>query len=132
MSHIRSLRRSLAVLSTLATFVLVPVATSSGEPTVDNNTNASVAWSYGLLGQGQTIVAIGDGLDRSHPWFAGSVTQEECFTVSLTAALYRVHAACPPVPGGTAFRERASGLGASMPQQVPGVVVKDYGAGHSA
>src|SRR5688572_20090853 len=41
---------------------------------------ASSAWAEGFRGAGQTIAVIDTGLDSTHPFFAGKVVAEACFS----------------------------------------------------
>ena len=41
---------------------------------------ASSAWAEGFHGAGQTIAVIDSGLDSTHPFFAGKVVAEACFS----------------------------------------------------
>jgi subtilisin family serine protease len=43
-------------------------------------TRASSAWAEGFRGAGQTIAVIDTGLDSTHPFFAGKVVAEACFS----------------------------------------------------
>ena len=43
-------------------------------------TRANSAWSEGFRGAGQTIAVIDTGVDSSHPFFAGKVVGEACFS----------------------------------------------------
>ena len=43
-------------------------------------TRANNAWAEGFLGAGQTIAVIDSGLDATHPFLAGKVVAEACFS----------------------------------------------------
>ena len=43
-------------------------------------TRANNAWAEGFRGAGQTIAVIDSGLDSTHPFFAGKVVAEACFS----------------------------------------------------
>jgi subtilisin len=43
-------------------------------------TRATSAWADGFRGSGQTVAVIDSGLDTAHPFFAGKVVDEACFS----------------------------------------------------
>ncbi len=42
--------------------------------------NAASAWNAGFTGAGQTIVILDSGVDKTHPFLAGKVVAEACFS----------------------------------------------------
>ena len=43
-------------------------------------TRADMAWAEGYRGAGQTVAIIDTGVDKTHPFFAGKVVAEACFS----------------------------------------------------
>ena len=54
---------------------------------------APEAWGMGYSGAGQHIAILDTGVDSNHPFLAGKVVYEECF--SSTYAPYDARTACP-------------------------------------
>lgn len=82
-------------------------------PTLGSSTGvigAAAAWGEGYDGEGQTIVVIDTGVDRTHPFFEGRVVDEACFSDPSTAELeLPTSSLCP---NGSDFQ---AGVGASDP-----------------
>jgi subtilisin len=68
---------------------------------------APAAWATGANGTGQTVAIVDTGVDRAHPYLAGKVVAEACF--STTVADQSVYSLCP---GG---QESATQTGAGLP-----------------
>lgn len=45
---------------------------------------ASTAWGQGFTGSGQVVAVLDTGVDRAHPFFAGKVVAEGCFSTTNT------------------------------------------------
>ncbi len=58
---------------------------------------APAAWASGYTGSGQTVAVLDTGVDKNHPFLAGQVIAEACF--STTEATYSSSSLCP---GGVA------------------------------
>lgn len=58
---------------------------------------APFAWSYGYTGAGQTVAILDTGVDKTHPFLAGKVISEACY--STTNPLDYAASLCP---GGVA------------------------------
>ncbi len=57
-------------------------------PTLAESTaliGAPAAWSSGFSGAGQTIAILDTGVDKSHPFLAGKVVSEACYSTNSTA-----------------------------------------------
>jgi subtilisin family serine protease len=70
---------------------------------------APSVWGTGVQGQGQALAVFDSGVDTTHPFFAGSVLTEACFSgsSSLTVGF------CPDTSGdGNPYREVAPGAAA--------------------
>jgi hypothetical protein len=55
------------------------------------------AWAGGFNGSGKTIAVLDSGVDKNHPWLAGKVVSEACYSTNNSAELYS--SLCP---GGVA------------------------------
>jgi subtilisin family serine protease len=77
--NIISIQEDIAVPATLTESI--PVITA-------NNT-----WSSGLTGTGQTVAILDTGVDSSHPFLAGKVVSEACY--STTDSTYQSASLCP-------------------------------------
>ncbi|MEO3807782.1 S8 family serine peptidase [Sphaerisporangium sp. B11E5] len=49
----------------------------------------------GWTGRGSTIAILDTGIDRDHPFFAGRIVREACFSTSDPDPLYQAHSLCP-------------------------------------
>jgi subtilisin family serine protease len=56
-------------------------------------TRANNAWSSGFTGAGQTVAILDTGVDSSHPFLAGKVVSEACY--STTDSTYQSTSLCP-------------------------------------
>jgi subtilisin family serine protease len=74
-------------------------------PLVQANTNA---WAGGWTGAGQTIAILDSGVDKTHPFLAGKVVSEACY--STINASYRSTSLCP---GGQDSTAAGSGVNCS-------------------
>jgi subtilisin len=71
---------------------------------------APTAWSMGYTGAGQTIAILDSGVDKNHPFLAGRVVSEGCY--STTDPVYGYTSLCP---GGVAQSTAAnSGLNCTV------------------
>jgi subtilisin family serine protease len=55
--------------------------------------DADDAWSLGYSGQGQTVAILDTGVDKNHPFLAGKVVSEACY--STTYSVYSSTTVCP-------------------------------------
>jgi hypothetical protein len=51
------------------------------------------AWAGGFTGAGKTIAVLDSGVDKSHPWLAGKVVSEACYSTTNPAEQYS--SVCP-------------------------------------
>ena len=58
---------------------------------------ADAAWAYGGTGIGQSVVVIDTGVDQDHPFLAGKVVREACFSTNYVsgASDFRSYSICP-------------------------------------
>jgi subtilisin len=86
------------------------------------------AWASGYTGAGWTVAVLDTGVDKTHPFLAGKVVSEACY--STTDAGYGTTTVCPDGPGqvgaGAAAYCPLSIAGCSHGTHVAGIV-----AGHS-
>ena len=61
------------------------------------------AWAAGADGEGQVVVVIDSGVSNTHPYLAGKVVAEACFSSNASASGFMVSSLCPGgVPSSTA------------------------------
>lgn len=53
------------------------------------------AWAAGAEGVGQVVVIIDSGVSNTHPYLAGKVVSEACFSSNASAAGFTVSSLCP-------------------------------------
>ena len=90
-------------------------------PTLAESTpliGANAAWGTGMTGAGQMVAVLDTGTDRTHPFFAGKVLSEGCY--SSTSAAQGSTSVCP----GGAQQSTAVGSGAACD---PGISGCDHG-----
>ena len=81
--------RGSPLVAAIAEDVLEPALLPQSVPLV----GADKAWGAGYTGAGQSVAVLDTGVDRSHPFLAGKVAVEACF--STTYAPGRVTSVCP-------------------------------------
>lgn len=67
-------------------------------PTLDVSTKligSDKANEAGWTGKGSTIAILDTGIDRDHPFFAGRIVREACFSTSDPDPLYQAESLCP-------------------------------------
>jgi subtilisin family serine protease len=82
------------------------VATSSDSQS-GSVTGGSTAWSMGYSGAGQTIAILDSGVDKTHPFLAGKVVSEACYSSNNAA-----DGATSVCPGGVT---QSTSAGSAMP-----------------
>lgn len=90
--------------------------------------NAPAAWADGLTGQGWTVAVIDTGVDANHPFLAGKVVAEGCYSASTSYSV----STCPGgVPASTAAGSGASCAydGCEHGTHVAGIAVGAHGPG---
>jgi subtilisin len=61
------------------------------------------AWAAGAEGEGQVVVVIDSGVSNTHPYLAGKVVAEACFSSNATGSGFTVSSLCPGgAPSSTA------------------------------
>jgi len=70
---------------------------------------APAAWARGFSGAGQTVAILDTGVDKTHPFLAGKVVSEACF--STNNAAYQANSLCP----GGASQSTSAGSGVNCP-----------------
>ena len=88
---------------------------------------ANVAWDLGYTGEGQTVAIIDTGVDKYHPFLAGKVVSEACFSTSDYNNLIEYYIST--CPGG--LNERI-GPGSALPCDLKGCDHGTHVAGISA
>jgi Subtilase family/Putative binding domain, N-terminal len=86
-------------------------------PTLAESTpliGADAAWGTGITGTGQMVAVLDTGTDRTHPFFAGKVLSEGCY--STTSAAQGSTSVCP----GGAQQSTAVGSGAACDSSISG------------
>ncbi|RAM48990.1 MAG: peptidase S8 and S53 subtilisin kexin sedolisin [Hapalosiphonaceae cyanobacterium JJU2] len=69
--------------------IAVPVTLTESIPV----TRVNSAWDSGFTGAGQTVAILDTGIDSSHPFLAGKVVSEACY--STTDSAYQSTSLCP-------------------------------------
>jgi subtilisin len=69
--------------------VPVPAALAESVPLI----GAPAAWAAGFTGAGQTVAILDTGVDKTHPFLAGKVVSEACF--STTSSANNSNTVCP-------------------------------------
>ncbi|HKS26984.1 MAG TPA: S8 family serine peptidase [Pyrinomonadaceae bacterium] len=84
---------------------LVPATLAESVPLI----GGTAAWAAGYTGSGQTVAILDSGVDKTHPFLAGKVVSEACY--STTVAASNIFSVCP---GGVASSTSAgSGVNCS-------------------
>lgn len=73
--------------------------------------NAPTAWSASATGAGWTVAVLDTGVDKAHPFLAGKVVSEACYSTNSGTTAYSV---CPG--GVTASTVAGSGVNCSVSQ----------------
>jgi subtilisin len=73
---------------------------------------APAAWASGYSGAGQTIAILDSGVDKNHPFLAGKVVSEACFSTNGTIS----SSVCP----GGVSQSTSAGSGLHCPSSVDG------------
>jgi subtilisin len=98
-------------------------------PTLAESTQvvgANAAWMSGFSGAGQTIAVLDSGVDKTHPFFAGKIVAEGCF--STTYAPDNATTLCP----SGAEESIEPGSGVNCPSSVSGCSHGTHVAGIAA
>ena len=69
-------------VATIIEDIPLPPALADSVPLI----GAPKAWSAGFSGAGQTIAILDTGVDKTHPFLAGKVVAEACFSTTSTTA----------------------------------------------
>ncbi|MBZ5534757.1 MAG: S8 family serine peptidase [Acidobacteriia bacterium] len=86
--------------------IAVPAALMESVPLI----GAPTAWSKGFSGSGQTVAILDTGVDKFHPFLAGKVVSEACYSTNDS-----VHLGSSLCPGGiTASTAIGSGIYCSL------------------
>lgn len=72
---------------------------------------ANVAWANGYTGNGQTVAVLDTGVDKNHPFLAGKVVSEACYSTNSSGTAGSL------CPGGVA---EATGTGTGLPCAISG------------
>ncbi len=99
------------------------------EPALAESTSligAPAAWSSGFSGAGQTIAILDTGIDKTHPFLAGKVVSEACFSSNYAPA--NATSVCPEA----APQSFAEGSGVNCPVAVTGCAHGTHVAGIAA
>ena len=91
-------------------------------------TRATNAWSEGFRGTGQTVAVLDTGIDSSHPFFAGKVVAEACFSNPVAGAT----TLCPngqpqQIGAGAGIHCPDIAIGCWHGSHVAGIAVGNYG-----
>ena len=85
------------------------------EPTLNysvSHIGGEIAWGQGFSGAGQTVAVLDSGVDKNHPFLAGKVVAEACY--STANASQGIASLCP---GGVSS---STAPGSGMPCTLPG------------
>jgi uncharacterized repeat protein (TIGR01451 family) len=104
---LRLLQSSPAV-SSIGEDTPVPLSTSESVPLI----GAHAAWAAGFSGTGQTVAILDSGVDKTHPFLAGKVVSEACYSTSDAQS----SSLCP----AGAAESTAAGSGVNCPPSVNG------------
>ncbi|HEX8174194.1 MAG TPA: S8 family serine peptidase [Pyrinomonadaceae bacterium] len=69
----------------------------------------TAAWGLGYTGSGQTVAILDSGVDKSHPFLAGKVVSEACYSSTYSAS--NIFSVCPG--GVTSSTSTGSGVNCS-------------------
>ena len=86
----------------------------------------TAAWSSGYTGAGQTVAILDTGVDKTHPFLAGKVVSEACYSTNYAAA-----GASSLCPGGVA-QSTASDAGLNCDPAISGCAHGTHVAGIAA
>jgi subtilisin family serine protease len=96
-------------------------------PTLAESTpliGATRAWSLGFTGAGWTVAILDTGVDSSHPFLAGKVVSEACYSTTVSVRSFSI---CPG--GASSSTAIASGLPCPMTDCYHGTHVAGIAAG---
>ena len=88
---------------------------------------AEASWTRGYTGAGQTIAVIDSGVDSHHPYLAGKVVAEACF--SSNSSIYNSSSLCPGGVTSTTATDSALPCPTTIPQCAHGTMVAGIAAG---
>ena len=111
---------------------------AANDPVGTNETTrfmkADAAWARGFTGTGQTIVILDDGIDDTHPMFAGHISSEACFSPAFMsgdqslcpagvtqATGAHAAAACPANSGACVHGTHVTGIAGGISSALRGV-----------
>lgn len=95
-------------VSSIEQDVAVPPSLAESVPLI----GAPAAWAAGFSGAGQTVAILDTGVDKTHPFLAGKVVSEACFsTTGTTSTGGSFSSVCP----GGALTSTAPGSGVNCP-----------------
>lgn len=88
---------------------------------------APQAWAAGFTGQGQTIAIVDTGIDKNHPFLAGKVVSEACYSLGRFCPSAATSSTAPdsglpcPVAGDCAHGTHVAGIAAGKGADVSGI-----------
>jgi subtilisin len=91
-------------VTTIEEDLLVPVALAESVPLI----GAPPAWAQGATGAGWTVAVLDTGVDKTHPFLAGKVVSEACYSTTVAGQSTTV------CPGGVSS-STAPGSGVNCP-----------------